>query len=182
MAKIKELMAALDDEALLEEVQKALEAGTAPAEIIMECQEGMAAIGELFSQGEMFVSDLMMAGAICKEVSDTVKPYMKGEGAAKLGKVVMGTVKNDIHDIGKDIVITMLEASGFEVIDVGVDAPAEAFVKAAQENDEVLLVLSVAEEDMGMIIGKHGKIARAIRVVMKAIAKNDDRKVVVEIK
>ena len=142
MAKIKELMAALDDEALLEEVQKALEAGTAPAEIIMECQEGMAAIGELFSQGEMFVSDLMMAGAICKEVSDTVKPYMKGEGAAKLGKVVMGTVKNDIHDIGKDIVITMLEASGFEVIDVGVDAPAEAFVRAAQENDAKVIGLS----------------------------------------
>lgn len=64
-----------------------------------------------------------------------------------------------------------------------VDNPDQVSVtEAAQENDEVLLVLSVAEEDMGMIIGKHGKIARAIRVVMKAIAKNDDRKVVVEIK
>ena len=85
MAKIKELMAALDDEALLEEVQKALEAGTAPAEIIMECQEGMVEIGNLFSAGEMYVSDLMMAGAICKEVSDTVKPFMQGQGAATLG-------------------------------------------------------------------------------------------------
>lgn len=64
-----------------------------------------------------------------------------------------------------------------------VDNPDQVSVtETAQENDEVLLVLSVAEDDMGMIIGKHGKIARAIRVVMKAIAKNDDRKVVVEIK
>ena len=64
-----------------------------------------------------------------------------------------------------------------------VDNPDQVSVtETAQENDEVLLVLSVAEDDMGMIIGKHGKIARAIRVVMKTIAKNDDRKVVVEIK
>ena len=142
MAKIRELMAALDDEALLEEVQRELESGIAPTDIIDACQEGMSDIGDLFSTGEMFVSDLMMAGAICKEVSSIVKPYMKGDGSKKLGKVIIGTVKNDIHDIGKDIVVTMLEASGFEVIDMGVDAPAEAFVKAAQENDVKVIGLS----------------------------------------
>ena len=137
MATIRELMAALDDEALLDEVQKELDAGTAPAEIITACQQGMTDIGELFSKGEMFVSDLMMAGAICKEVGETVKPYMKGDSAAKLGKVVIGTVKDDIHDIGKDIVINMLEASGFEVVDMGVDVPAEDFVKALQADHDI---------------------------------------------
>ena len=136
MEKIRELMAALDDEELLNEVQKELDAGTAPAEIITACQEGMTEIGNMFSKGEMFVSDLMMAGAICKEVSETVKPYMKGDGAKKLGKVMIGTVKDDIHDIGKDIVISMLEASGFEVIDMGVDVPAEDFVKGLQANPD----------------------------------------------
>ena len=136
MAKIRELMAALDDEALLEEVQRELESGIAPTDIINACQEGMSDIGDLFSTGEMFVSDLMMAGAICKEVSSIVKPYMKGDGGKKLGKVIIGTVKDDIHDIGKDIVVTMLEASGFEVIDLGVDVPAADFVKALQDSPD----------------------------------------------
>lgn len=136
MATIKELMAALDDEELLDLVEKKLNEGVSPVEIISECQEGMTEVGNQFAAGEMFVSDLMMAGAICKEVSDLCKPYMKGVTAAKIGKVIMGTVKDDIHDIGKDIVCNMLEASGFEVIDLGVDVPAAAFVDALKANPD----------------------------------------------
>ena len=162
MERIKELMAALDDEALMEEVRKQLETGVEPAEIIMACQNGMAEIGDLFAQGEMYVSDLMMAGAICKEVSEMVKPYMKGKGAASLGKVVIGTVKDDVHDIGKDIVCSMLEAAGFEVIDTGVDTPAEEFVRAAKENDVKVIGLSC------LLVSCYGSIKATVEAVRAA--------------
>lgn len=143
MAAIKELMAQLEDEELMKVVQEELNAGTSPADIIAQCQDGMNEVGELFSKGEMFVSDLMMAGSICKDVTDLVRPYIKkDEKASSLGKVVMGTVKDDIHDIGKDIVCNMLEAAGFEVIDVGVDASPEVFVQALKDNNCKVLGLS----------------------------------------
>ena len=143
MATIKELMAQLEDEELLKEVQKELDAGTSPSSIISQRQDGMNEVGELFSKGEMFVSDLMMAGSICKEVTDLVRPYIKkDEKTESLGKVIIGTVKDDIHDIGKDIVCNMLEAAGFEVIDLGVDVPPESFVQAICDNDCKVLGLS----------------------------------------
>ncbi|MDO5409208.1 MAG: cobalamin-dependent protein [Lachnospiraceae bacterium] len=135
MASIKELMVELDDETLLDMVNEQLKQGVLPMDIISQCQEGMTEIGALFAEGEMFVSDLMMAGAVCKEVTEAVKPYMNTE-TKKIGKVVMGTVKDDIHDIGKDIVCNMLEASGFEVIDVGIDTPVGVFVNTMKENPD----------------------------------------------
>ena len=142
MSNIKDLLVNLDDEALLEEVQKQLDAGIDPATIIDDCRDAMIEIGELFSAGEMFVSDLMMAGAMFKSVSELVLPYLTKGAVKNSGKVVLGTVKDDIHDIGKDIVHNMLAAGGFEVIDLGVDVPPEDFVAALKEHDAKVLALS----------------------------------------
>jgi methanogenic corrinoid protein MtbC1 len=140
---IGDLLSNLDDEKVLAEVKKALDANTAPAKILAECQDAMVAIGNAFSAGTMFVSDLMMAGAIFEDISKLVLPKIKAAGTGKSGgKVVLGTVKDDVHNIGKDIVGNMLTASGFEVIDVGVDVPAENFVKAVKESGAKVLAMS----------------------------------------
>jgi methylmalonyl-CoA mutase cobalamin-binding domain/chain len=143
MGKIKELLVELEDEQLAALVKKELDQGTAPQAILDECQEGLAEIGNRFSEGKMFVSDLMMAGSVFKDLSDLIMPHLKA-GAPKesLGKVVLGTVKEDIHDLGKNIVASLLSASGFEVIDLGVDVPAEDFVKAAREHSVKVVALS----------------------------------------
>jgi len=143
MGKIQELMEEFDDEALLDEVNAEMEGGTEPLAIIDELQQAMVEIGEKFNAGELFVSDLMMAGAMFQEVMEVLKPHLaSGEGAQSKGTVVLGTVKEDIHDIGKDIVKNMLEASGFEVADLGVDVDPAAFVKAVQDSNAKVLGLS----------------------------------------
>jgi methylmalonyl-CoA mutase cobalamin-binding domain/chain len=143
MGKIKELLVELEDEQLTVLVKQELEKGTSPQAILEECQAGLAEIGNRFSDGKMFVSDLMMAGSVFKDLSDLIMPYLSAGGPKEsLGKVVLGTVKDDIHDLGKNIVASLLTASGFEVIDLGVDVPAEEFVKAAKEHNTKVVAMS----------------------------------------
>ncbi|MDR1249525.1 MAG: cobalamin-dependent protein [Treponema sp.] len=143
MGKIKELLVELEDEQLTTLVKKELDGGTAPQAILEECQAGLTEIGNLFSEGKMFVSDLMMAGSVFKDLSGLIMPYLSASGPKEsLGKVVLGTVKEDIHDLGKNIVASLLSASGFEVIDLGVDVGADEFVKAVKEHDSKVLALS----------------------------------------
>ena len=142
LSKIKEHLVNFEEELLLEEVNKQLDEGTDPMEIFNSCQEGLTEIGELFSAKEMFVSDLMMSGALFKSVSELLLPKMKTGDNPGAGKVILGTVKDDIHDIGKDIVRNMLIAANFDVIDLGVDVPAEQFVSAVKEHEAPVLALS----------------------------------------
>jgi methanogenic corrinoid protein MtbC1 len=140
---LAEILANLEDEAVIAEVKKQLEDGVNPTEIFAACQEGMNLVGQKFQDGEYFVSDLMMSGAIFKEVSDLIAPYLGNEENSTAGKVVLGTVAGDIHDIGKDLVSAMLTAGNFEVIDVGIDAPTDSFIKALKENPDCkILALS----------------------------------------
>jgi methanogenic corrinoid protein MtbC1 len=111
-------------------------------EILKESEAGMVKVGELFSSGDYFVSDLMMSGEMFKEVGEMLEPYLKGKTSDILGKVVLGTVEGDIHDIGKDLVYIMLKSGGFDVIDVGVDAKPETFVNALKESEAPILALS----------------------------------------
>jgi len=143
MASIKELLIELDDEQVLGLVKKELDGGTSPQAILAECQEGLTEIGNRFSAGTMFVSDLMMGGAVFKDISALIMPRLAaGSTGKKLGTAVLGTVKDDIHDIGKDIVKSLLTASGFEVIDLGVDVPADKFVEAVKTHKPKVLGLS----------------------------------------
>jgi methanogenic corrinoid protein MtbC1 len=142
MAKISELLANLEMDELMEVVQKELDNGTDPVEILKEGEAGMVKVGELFSSGEYFVSDLMMSGEMFKEMGEMLEPHLAGKTGDVLGKVVLGTVEGDIHDIGKDLVYIMLKSGGFDVIDVGVDAKPEVFVDALKESGAPLLALS----------------------------------------
>jgi len=120
-----------------------LEGGTKPQDILDDCREAMDVIGGRFERGEAFIPELMLAGEMMTQISATLKPHMTGEAATeKLGKVILGTVEGDIHDIAKDIVVFMLDVNGFEVTDLGVDVPPVRFVEAVKETGAKVVGLS----------------------------------------
>ena len=112
---------------------KLLDSGADPMAILDASRRGMAEVGSLFEQEEYFVPELLLAGKMLSTISEKVKPHLiKGKSTEeKKGRVIIGTVEGDIHDIGKDIVVTMLDISGYEVLDLGVDVPKEKFLEAA---------------------------------------------------
>jgi methylmalonyl-CoA mutase cobalamin-binding domain/chain len=118
----------------LEKTKQLLDEGTDPINILEACSKAMETVGKRFEQGEYFLPHLIMAGVILKKISETIKPLINEEKPeAGRGRVLMGTVKGDIHDIGKNIVIFLLEANGFEVRDIGIDQSPENFVEAIRE-------------------------------------------------
>jgi len=142
--KLKEALANLEEENTYRIVNEKLDAGSSAREILRECQTGMKIVGERYNSEEYFVADLMYAGEIMRNVMNTLTPHMKGsEDAEDAGTVVIGTVKGDIHDLGKDVVIITLQGNGLKVIDLGVDVPAEKFVEAIRENRPEVVGMSV---------------------------------------
>jgi 5-methyltetrahydrofolate--homocysteine methyltransferase len=120
-----------------------LNAGTAPLDILDACRAAMDIIGKRFESGEAFIPELILAGEMMTAVSNVIKPHMAEEATGdKLGKIVIGTVEGDIHDIAKDIVAFMLDLNGFEVTDLGVDVPAAKFVEAVKETGATVVGLS----------------------------------------
>jgi len=172
MSKIKELLVSFDEEALLVETRKELDGGTNPMDVLTECQDAMVEIGKQFNAGEMFVSDLMMAGELFKGVSALAMPLLKKGDIPSAGKVILGTVKEDIHDIGKEIVHNMLTANGFEVIDLGVDVPPEQFVAALKEHNAKVLALSC------LLVTCYGSILATVNAV-KAAGLRDKVKIII---
>ncbi len=123
--------------------QELLASGTDPLAILDDCREAMTVVGQRFEAGEYFVPELILAGEILKSISAEVKPRLKQSGAAKQGaKVLLGTVKGDIHDIGKDIVNFMLDVNGFQVTDLGVDVLPEKFVEQIKQSQPPVVALS----------------------------------------
>lgn len=139
---IAQKLADLKEQEVLKLVQQELDAGTAPVKIFEACREGMVLVGDRYECKEYYISDLMMASEIFKQALDILRPALQGEVTQTKGTVVLGTVKGDIHDIGKDLVRSMLEAAGFEVEDLGVDVAPERFVSALQETGATILGLS----------------------------------------
>jgi len=111
-----------------------LDKGTSPLEVLDSCREAMGIIGQRFEAGDCFVPELILAGEMLRQISDVVKPKLtQMADVKKIGRVVIGTVEGDIHDIGKDIVTFMLDVNGFDVKDLGVDVPAAKFVETVKE-------------------------------------------------
>ena len=137
-------IANIEEDEALKLMQEMLDKGEDPAHILALCQEAMAIVGQRFEAGEYFLPELIMSGEILRKISDVVKPRLAVQtGAApRLGKVVLGTVRGDIHDIGKDIVAFILDVNGFEVHDLGVDVPEERFVEAVREVKPEIVGLS----------------------------------------
>ncbi len=114
-------------------MEERLAAGENPNAVMDSGRAGMVEVGKRYEAGEYFVSDLMMAGEILKQMTTRIAPYLEGGNGEPKGKAVVGTVIGDVHDIGKDIVVAMLRSNNFEVTDLGVDVPAARFVEALQE-------------------------------------------------
>lgn len=124
-------------------VPKALEEGVPAADILNEgLLAGMSIIGVKFKNNEVFVPEVLIAARAMKAGTEILKPYLVSADAKPLGKVVLGTVRGDLHDIGKNLVKIMLEGKGLEVIDLGVDVAPEAFVSAAKENGANIIACS----------------------------------------
>jgi methanogenic corrinoid protein MtbC1 len=136
-------LADLKEKEALKIVEDRLGAGEDPLKILDDARKAMEVVGKRFASSEYFMPDLVYSGEILKAVTDMVKPKMGQAGEVKrLGKVVFGTVAGDIHDIGKDIVVFMLDVNGFEVYDLGVDVPAQKFVEKIKESGAPIVGLS----------------------------------------
>ena len=114
----------------LEITQTLLDSNAEPVKIIDVCTQAMETVGKRFEAGDYFLPELMMAGEMLRQISERVKPKIRNQNEKKkMGKVLIGTVQGDIHDIGKDIVSFLLDVNGFEVRDLGIDVPPEKFVE-----------------------------------------------------
>ena len=131
------------EEDALKITQDMLDAGTSPNDILDACRAALDAIGKRFEEGAYFLPELMLAGEIMTQITEIVKPKLaETPESERHGKVLIGTVAGDIHDIGKNIVSFMLDANGFEVLDLGVDVPPKKFVKAIKDFKPQVVALS----------------------------------------
>jgi len=142
---LAQLLSDLKEDEAKKYVKEALEKGTDPTKLLEEAKEGMSIVGERFSSGEYFIPDLLYSGEIMKELVALIEPKLKevrGTEAKKLGKVIIATVEGDIHDIGKNMVVFMLEIGGFEVYDLGIDVPVQTIVDKVKETNAPVVGLS----------------------------------------
>ena len=143
MGELADALRDLDEKKVHALVEEQISQGVSALDIIDECNSGMVAVGERFSTKEYFISQLIFSADILKAIMEKLEPLLEGsQQKGAIGKVVVGTVKGDVHDIGKNIVVTLLKGSGFEVVDLGVDVPAEKFVEAVKDSGAGVLGLS----------------------------------------
>jgi len=141
---IKEFLVDFDMDRVFDFVKKAVEHGFKPLDIINAMAEGMRVVGEKYERGEYFLSELIMATEIFKEVMNFLEPLImkEKEQVKPVGKVVVATIEGDLHDIGKNLFITFLKSMGFEVIDLGIDVPVKKFVEAVKQYNPDILAMS----------------------------------------
>lgn len=144
MSKIQEIAAAVEAgkaKIVGGLVEEAIKEGCDPTEILnVGMIDAMGVVGDKFKKNEIFVPEMLVAARAMKKGVDVLKPHLAGDSAATVGKYIIGTVAGDLHDIGKNLVAMMIESAGFEVIDLGVDVPAEKFVEAIKENPDCKVV------------------------------------------
>jgi len=144
-----------DREKTVQLTTEALGAGTNPQEIITHgLQVGMAVVGEKFSDGEYFLPDMLMAARAMKAALEVLKPSLEKTGMPTIGKVVIGTVEGDMHDIGKNVVATFLSGNGFEVFDLGLNVPAQNFIDEVKEKKPDILGMSALLTTTMPVMGK----------------------------
>lgn len=133
----------LDEGLAIQIVEAELLAGADPLELLADAREGMSLVGQQFQSGDYFLSDLVMSGELFKEIADLVSSRLgSGQRVEPKGRIVMATVKGDIHDIGKGIVVSLLRGAGYEVLDLGVDVPTERIVESTRDSGAKIVGLS----------------------------------------
>ncbi len=140
--KLYELIVEMEEEEALELAKEYLEGGGDAQALLDVCRDAMDEVGNRFEKGEYFLSELLLGGEIFQSIMAIALPYLSEGDHQKIGKMVLGTVREDIHDIGKDIFKAFVEAAGFEVVDIGVDVPEEKFVEAVKEHQPDLVGMS----------------------------------------
>lgn len=142
--ELVEAMVGMQEKEVVRIAQQMLDDGDDPHEVLRLSQEAMRIVGDRYEQGSFFLPELIMSGEILKKVAALVKPYLVTQATVtqRLGTVVLGTVRGDIHNIGKDIVGFVLDVNGFEVVDLGIDVREERFVEAVREHHPQVLALS----------------------------------------
>ena len=142
--ELVEAIVGMKEKDALRIAEEMLDRGEDPQAILDLGQEAMQTVGDRFEEGSFFLPELMLSGEMLRRIAELLKPKMaeRVDQREKLGKVVLGTVRGDIHDIGKDIVGFVLDINGFEVIDLGINVPEETFVEAVREHRPQVLALS----------------------------------------
>ena len=157
MGDLADALRDLDEKKVYALVDEQINQGVSALDIIAECNQGMVAVGELFSENSYFLSQLIFSSEILKTVMRRLDPLLAGTPKKEtIGNVVIGTVKGDIHDIGKNIVVTLLRGTGFEVLDLGVSVPPEKFVQALNDSGTRVLgmsaLLSTTYPEMKLVV------------------------------
>lgn len=143
LAKLKEAMGDLEEDIVIEIVDEVVASGTDAQAAVDACSAGMDIVGDRFAAGEYFVSDLIYAGEIMTDAVQKLSALLADGGAAgNSAKLILATVKDDLHDIGKNIVKAFFEAAGFEVVDLGIDVPASKIVDTAKEQGIKIIALT----------------------------------------
>jgi 5-methyltetrahydrofolate--homocysteine methyltransferase len=178
---IYEAIVNLNDAEIVARVQAELDSGTTVTSILQEgLIAGLDEVGRRFSEGDMFVPEMLKAAQVMKEGLEIIKPHLTESEIPSSGTVVLGTVKGDLHDIGKNLVAMMMEGAGFKVVDLGVDIPGDDFVKAAGDHQADVIGLSALltttmpamEETVGLLrqTGSSAKILVGGAPVTKGFA------------
>jgi dimethylamine corrinoid protein len=142
MSSLAEALGDLNEDAAVQGVKDALAAGEDPLTVLQALQAGMSIVGGRFENGEYFLSELIYSADIFKKAGAPLQERLKDEVRESHGTLVLGTVKNDIHDFGKDIVATVMSSNGIKVVDLGVNVEHEAFVEAIKEHKPQLVGMS----------------------------------------
>jgi len=143
IAELRDAFVNIDSNRVNELLKKAIEENVSPRDIIEKAiRKGADEVGKKYEACEYFLPELVMSGEMMKEAIEMLRPRMQAEGATSSGKIVFGTVKGDLHDIGKNIVISMLSVAGFEIADLGVDVPSERFVSEVKEKKPDIVCMS----------------------------------------
>jgi len=143
LKKVIDAVVNLDIDNIQRFCKEAVEAGIPAYKVVTEgMAKGMDIVGQKYEANEYFLAELIMAGETMKEGMKVLEPYLKTEEKRVLGKIVIGTVRGDLHDIGKNIAATLLSSAGFEIIDLGVDVSPEQFVEAVKKNKPDIVAMS----------------------------------------
>ena len=148
MAEVATLVADLREEEALQTLKRCLAAGVSPTDLLNACQKGMRMVGSMHEKGHYYIAGLIMAGEIMHQAVEILRPVMAEEGRAKtFGRILLGTIEGDIHDIGKNLFRDLLECHGFTVLDLGVDVPPADFVTAESDFKPHLIAASALITD-----------------------------------
>jgi len=173
LGKIRDAIVNLDIEGVQKACKEAVDLGIPAYRAVTDgMAKGMEIVGQKYENNEYFLAELIMAGETMKEGMMVLEPHLKAGDIKTIGKVVIGTVRGDLHDIGKNVVVTLLNAAGFEVTDLGVDVPAEKFVEAVKNTNSnivgmsALLTTTMVEMENVIKALKEARLRGKVRIII----------------